>query len=359
MTRRIALAAGGTGGHLFPAQALAETLLVRGWAVTLLTDARGLRYAEGMPAEIEIREIPAASPAQGGLTAKLALPVRILRGIALSWAALRGRGTAALVGFGGYPSFPPLAAAWALGLPVVLHEQNAVLGAVNRRFARRAKAVACGTWPLQSPPEGAHLVDVGNPLRARVLAAAAPYPEADGPLSLLVFGGSQGASVFARLAPAAVEALPEDLRARLSVVQQVRPGEEAEVAEAYAAAGVRAELAPFFADLPERMAAAHLVLARAGASTVAEIAAIGRPAVLVPFPSAAGDHQTANARALAEAGAAVLAPEGELTAEGLAAHLAPLLRDPAAARQMAEAARARARPDAAERLADLVEAAVA
>ncbi len=354
MSPRLVLAAGGTGGHMFPAQALAEEMLARGWRVTLATDARGLRYAGGFAEAVERVEIRAAR-AGGGLTARLALPVTLIRSVAAAIGLLRRARPAAVAGFGGYPAFPLLAAAWGLGVPRVIHEQNAVLGRVNRLFARRVDRVACGLWPVTGAPEGAALEHVGNPVRRAVLdAARVPFDApGDGPVRLLVFGGSQGAAALAKAVPRAVELLPEAVRARLRVTQQVREGEEGPVAEAYRSAGVAAERAPFFDDLPDRIAAAQAVIARAGASTVAELAAIGRPAILVPYPHAAADHQTANARALAEAGGAVVAPE-PLTAEALARHIRALL-EPETAGRMAAAARATARPDAARRLATLVE----
>ncbi|MGF1446185.1 MAG: UDP-N-acetylglucosamine--N-acetylmuramyl-(pentapeptide) pyrophosphoryl-undecaprenol N-acetylglucosamine transferase [Pikeienuella sp.] len=359
MSLRLAIAAGGTGGHLFPAQALAETALARGWDVRLLSDARGLGYAQGFPEAVARHQIASASPARGGLTGLIGLPVTIARGVVAAARLFRAHRVGVLAAFGGYPTFPPLIAARLLGVPAILHEQNAVLGSVNRRFARSVRAVACGIWPVLNAPAGARLERIGNPVRAAVLAAAErPYvPAGAGQIRLLVFGGSQGASVFARLAPAAVAALPEGLRRRLEVTQQIRPGEQETVASAYAAVGITAELAPFFADLPDRIAASHLVLARAGASTVAEIAAIGRPSILVPLPSAAADHQTANARSLADPRPAILAPEARLDAPTLAADLAAILTDPDRAARMATAARAAGTPDAADRLADLVAAA--
>ncbi len=355
MSPLLLLAAGGTGGHMFPAQALAEEMLARGWRVRLASDGRGLRYADGFPEAVERVEIRAAR-AGGGLTARLALPVTLLRSIAGAIGLLRRDRPAVVAGFGGYPALPALAAAWALGVPRIIHEQNAVLGRVNRLFARRVDRVACGLWPVTGAPAGAALEQIGNPVRRAVLeAAATPYaPPGDGPLRLLVFGGSQGAAALARAVPAAVALLPEPVRAQLRVTQQIRDGEEAPVAEAYRKAGIEAELAPFFADLPARIAGAQIVIARAGASTVAELSAIGRPAILVPYPHAAADHQTANARALAEAGGAVVAPE-PLEAPALAEHLRALL-EPDRAAEMAAAARAVGRPDAAQRLADLVAA---
>ena len=359
--RRLVIAAGGTGGHMFPAEALAREMLARGWAVTLSTDARGARYAKGFPAEVARREVSAATFARGGALARLAAPVRIAAGILATWRAFRADRPAAVAGFGGYPSLPALAAAWLAGVPRIIHEQNGVLGRVNRVFAPRVAAVACGTWPLSNAPEGARTVAVGNPVRAAALAARGAYapPEADKPLRLLAFGGSQGASAFSELVPAAVEALPEAMRARLQVTQQAREGEVSGVVGRYRRLGVEAEAAPFFEDLPARMASAHLVIARAGASTVAELTAMGRPAILVPYVHAMDDHQTANARALVEAGAAVLAPEPGLTPAALSSHIAAILGDPERAGAMAEAARDLGRPDAAARLADLVEAVAA
>ena len=353
----LVIAAGGTGGHMFPAQALAQEMLRRGWRVTLSTDARGARYAGGFPEAVARREVRAATFARGGALAKLAAPALIGAGIAENAAWFLRERPAAVAGFGGYPSLPALAAAVLTGRPRLIHEQNGVLGRVNRAFAGRVAAVACGSWPVTNAPDGARLERIGNPLRdAAREAAETPYaPPGDGPLRLLAFGGSQGASVFADKIPKAFALLPEPLRARLSITQQAREGEVAEVRAAYARLGVEAEVAPFFADMPARIAAAQLVICRAGASTVAELTAIGRPSLLVPYPSAMDDHQTANAKPLAEAGAAILLPQSGLTAAALSSHIRAILDDPAEAARMAAAARALGLPDAAARLADLVE----
>jgi len=342
---------------MFPAEALAGEMLARGWRVQLATDARGLRYATGFPEAVERVGMRSASLARGGVTARLAAPVAILRGIAGAVLRFRRDRPAAVIGFGGYPAIPALTAAWMLGLPRLIHEQNGVLGRVNRLFARRVHRVACGTWPLADPPRGVALEPVGNPVRLAVPeAAGTPYaPPGAGRLALLVFGGSQGARALSRLVPEAVALLPDALRARLDVTQQVRAGEEDAVAAAYRGAGVAADIAPFFDDLPARMARAQAVVARAGASTLAEIAAIGRPAILIPYPEALDDHQSANAAALAAAGAAILEQEDGLTAARLSQALESILADPDRAAAMAAAARGQARPDAARRLADLVE----
>ncbi len=354
----LVIAAGGTGGHMFPAQALAEEMLRRGWRVQLATDRRGLRYAGGFPEAVERIELRSGTFAQGGVKAKLMAPFRILSGILEAIRQFRGDPPNCVAGFGGYPALPALAAAWRLGLPRLIHEQNGVLGRVNRLFARRVDRVACGTWPVTNAPAGASLVHLGNPVRDTVLAVLnQPYsPPGGGTINLLVFGGSQGASVFAKLVPGAISLLPEALRQRLSVIQQVRPGEEGPVGAAYESAGVDAELAVFFGDMPRRIAAAQLVISRAGASTVAELAAIGRPAILVPYPDAMDDHQTANAMALAAPGGAILAPEAELTTDALARHIRAVLLEPGQAAHMAARARAQGRPQAACDLAGMIAA---
>lgn len=351
------IAAGGTGGHMFPAQALAEVLLSRGWRVVLSTDPRGAQFAGGFPAAVTRRVVSSASFARGGVAAKLMVPFRILGGVLKAALSMLFERPALVAGFGGYPTIPALAAAWLLRVPCLVHEQNGVLGRVNEVFARRVQAVACGTWPTALPRgvEGNH---TGNPVRAAIRErAGAPYiPPGDYPMSVVVIGGSQGARILSDVVPAALSALPETLRGHLRVAHQARAEDTGRVEAAYAAAGIRAEVAPFFDDIPRRFSEAQLVIARAGASTVADLTAIGRPAVLVPLAIAARDHQSANARALAEAGAAVSIPESLFTPEALAAQVAAILGNPVAALRMAEAARAAGIPDAAGRLADLAEA---
>jgi len=352
----LVIAAGGTGGHMFPAQALAEAMLARGWRVMLTTDARGLRYAGGFPDAVERIELPSATLGQGGLMSRLLAPFTILRGVLRAIGRFRADRPACVAGFGGYPSLPALSAAWLMGLPRLIHEQNGVLGRVNRIFARHVDQVCCGTWPLVHTPAGARLQHVGNPVRASAaeFACADYVPAGAGEVRLLVFGGSQGASVFARLVPQALALLPEALRARIRLTQQVRPGEEDEVGRACRDAGIGAELAPFFADMPARIAGAHLVIARAGASTIAELTTIGRPAILVPYPHATDDHQSANATAIAAAGGAIVMRETGLTPDLLAGDLARLLIDPVAAARMAAASRSLGKPDAAATLAGIV-----
>lgn len=352
----LVIAAGGTGGHMFPAQALAEAMLARGWRVALATDPRGARYAGGFPAEVERRATPAATFAQGSALKRATAPLAIAAGAGATVLAMRRDRPAVVAGFGGYPALPAMIAARMLGIPALIHEQNGVLGRVNRAFAPRVALVACGTWPT-AVPAGAKAVHVGNPVRAAVLAeAGAPYLEPFGPaIGLLVIGGSQGAGLFGRVVPEALRLLDPKIRARLRLSQQVRPEDMDRVRAACEDLGMAAELRTFFDDVPARLAAASLVVSRAGASSIADISVVGRPAILIPYAAAMDDHQAANARGLVEAGGAFMIREEELTAAGLAGHIAAILADPEGARAMAAASRATGRPDATEHLAALVE----
>ena len=349
------IAAGGTGGHMFPAQALAEAMLARGWRVKLSTDDRGARYAGGFPQAVQIEEVASATFARGGVLAKALVPLRIAGGvISAAFAMLRDR-PEAVVGFGGYPSIPAISAATLLRVPRMIHEQNGVLGRVNQIFARRVQVVACGTWPTPLP-DGVEGVHTGNPVRGAVLdRAAAPYiAPGDYPMSLVVIGGSQGARILSDVVPAAIAALPQTIRRNLRVAHQARAEDLPRVTEAYEAAGILAEVEPFFTDIPRRLSEAQLVISRSGASSIADISVIGRPAILVPFAAATADHQTANARGLVSADAAILIPESALDPATLASHIAAVLSNPQAAEMMAANALAQGRPDATQRLVDLV-----
>jgi UDP-N-acetylglucosamine--N-acetylmuramyl-(pentapeptide) pyrophosphoryl-undecaprenol N-acetylglucosamine transferase len=352
----LVIAAGGTGGHMFPAQALAETMLARGWRVRLSTDARGARYTGGFPDAVEIDVVRSATFARGGVLAKLLVPFRILAGALSARGQMRRDRPSAVVGFGGYPAIPAMAAATLLRLPRMIHEQNGVLGRVNQLFARRVDGVACGTWPTELPAglEGVH---TGNPVRAAVLErAGAPYiPPGDHPMEILVMGGSQGARILSDMVPGAIAALPEDLRGRIRVCQQTREEDMDRVSRFYAEAGIAADLHTFITDVPDRLAECQLLISRAGASSVADVSVVGRPAIFIPLASAIRDEQSANARGLVEAGAAALIPEAELTEARLAQEIAAILGDPAKAQSMAAAALETSVPDAADRLAALVE----
>lgn len=352
----IVIAAGGTGGHMFPAQSLAEEMLSRGWRVKLSTDDRGARYAGGFPDVVEVEVKPSATFARGGLAAKLGVPFKLTGGVMQALRAFRQDRPTLVAGFGGYPSIPALAAAILMKLPRLIHEQNGVLGRVNQVLATRVDAVACGTWPTTLPDgiEGHH---VGNPVRASIAKrAASPYiAPGDYPMEALVTGGSQGARILSDVVPEALSRLPEAVRRNLRVAHQARPEDIERVTDFYANAGLAADVQPFFDDMPTRMADAQLVIARSGASTVADLSVIGRPSILIPYAAATGDHQTANARALAQAGAAILIPERKLTPESLAEQAELILTHADGASRMARAALSVAIPDAAHRLADLAE----
>ena len=350
------IAAGGTGGHMFPAQALAETLLGRGWRVKLSTDARGARYTGGFPHSTEITQVSSATFARGGALAKLAVLPKIVGGVLGAAFAMRRDRPAVVVGFGGYPTIPALGAATLLKLPRMIHEQNGILGRVNQIFAPRVAKVACGVWPTELP-EGAGAVHVGNPVRASVLQrAGAPYiPPGDYPMQVLVMGGSQGARILSDVVPQAIADLPGPMLANLRVSHQARDEDGERVAAFYAQHGIQADVQPFFQNAPELIAEAQLVISRAGASSIADLSVIGRPSILVPFAAAAGDHQTANARGLVDAGASILIPESRLDPATLTAQMRAVLENPDGAVKMAHAALAVGKPDAATDLADLVE----
>jgi UDP-N-acetylglucosamine--N-acetylmuramyl-(pentapeptide) pyrophosphoryl-undecaprenol N-acetylglucosamine transferase len=354
----VLLAAGGTGGHLFPAQALAQALVARGVAVELATDRRVERYGTSFPARhihfISSETIRARNPISMMRTAGL-----LGLGALQAWGLLSRTRPRAVVGFGGYPTIPPMWVAALRKIPTIIHEQNAVMGRANKLLAPRMSAIATSfAGVLDSAPS---LRDketkTGNPVRANVIAAAAtPYSAEDGEgaLRLVIFGGSQGARIMADILPPAIATLPSGLRMRLRVVQQAREEDVDRVRAGYAAAQVSAEVSPFFPDLPARIASATLVVARAGASTVAELTAIGRPAILVPLPHALDQDQSENAKVLEAAGGAIRMPQEIFTPDRLGQEIDMLASAPQKLLAMAAAARAQGALDAAERLADLV-----
>jgi UDP-N-acetylglucosamine--N-acetylmuramyl-(pentapeptide) pyrophosphoryl-undecaprenol N-acetylglucosamine transferase len=357
-TPLIVLAAGGTGGHVFPAEALAEALLARGYRLALVTDNRGAAYG-GVLGSIETHRLPLARMS-GGIVSRVRSVVSIGASVFRARALLRRLNPGAVIGFGGYPSLPTVFASTQLGIPTALHEQNAVLGRANRLLARRVAAIAT-SFPDVKFLGGElkqRVTVTGNPVRPGIRALrGAPYtpPAADGKFRILVVGGSQGASIFSKVLPAAVAILSPHLRDRLAIAQQARAEDLDNAKVAYSALGMNPDLQPFFNDVPARLAAAHLVVCRSGASTVAELATVGRPAILVPYPHATDDHQTANAQALATLGGGWVTLNAEFNAMSLAERLSALLADPAPLSRAAAAAHAAGRPDAAERLADLVQ----
>lgn len=354
--RPVVLATGGTGGHVFPAEALAGELEARGVPFALVTDARGRQW-QGALAHRPIHYIHSASPS-GSLSARLVALLLLGAGLFDAWRALGRIGPSAVVGFGGYASVPTMIAARLRRMPAMVHEQNAVLGKANRLVLGGVARVATSFARTRHLADGdARARLVGNPVREPVRALGGSGYRAPGPgrvVDILIFGGSQGAASFSRVVPEAILSLPAELRGRLRLVQQCRPEDIERVRRLYAQARIVADLAPFFPDLPQRLASAHLVIGRSGASTVAELAAIGRPSILVPYPYAADDHQMANARAFEAAGACIVIPQADFIPATLAAQLAALVAAPHRLDEMARAAHAAARPDAAARLADVV-----
>lgn len=347
------LCAGGTGGHLFPAEALAHELAARGWEIHLATDERAKRYAANFPAR-KMHVIASSTPS-GKNPVKLAMAaLTLLRGYRQARLMMKSLKPAAVIGFGGYPTVPPMLAATRLGIPSIIHDANAVMGRANKLLAPRVDLVAMGFAGV-----GEEKAEVtGNPVRPAVTEAAkTPYPErkpGEG-FNLLVFGGSQGAQFFSQALPAAIALLAPEKRALLRIVQQARPEDEAKLKADYAAIGIEAEIAPFFTDMAKRIAGAHFVVSRAGASTVSELAVIGRPSLLVPYPHALDHDQALNARTLAENGGAIIVEQQTLDPQRLSEILDEAVSDPQRLAQMAGKARQSGHPDAAARLADCLE----
>ncbi|MGF1626032.1 MAG: undecaprenyldiphospho-muramoylpentapeptide beta-N-acetylglucosaminyltransferase [Alphaproteobacteria bacterium] len=357
--RPIVLAAGGSGGHIYPARALAEVLIARGHKVVLVTDRRGAAFDDALP-QVEVHRVQAGAPSGRGFWGRIDGVGRILRGLFEARRILLGLRPAAVVGFGGYASVPTIMAATRQGLVTLVHEQNAVLGRANRMLAGRVVKIATAFPSIRgvSDRDSAKLARTGNPIRSEIAALAeAPYdtPTEQSPINLLVFGGSQGSRALSLLVPAAVAALRPEQRRRLVIAQQCRPEDLDEVRAAYAGIDQPVDLAAYFTDMGARLGRAQLAITRAGASTIAELAGAGRPAILIPYPYATDDHQRANAEALASAGGGWVMIERETTAADLALALARLIDAPDALADAAGHARAFGIIDAADRLADLVE----
>lgn len=356
-TPLLLLAAGGTGGHVFPAQALAEEMLSRGWQVVLWTDTRGLRFSRGFPRGVKIKKIISGTFTRGSVFTRFLGLARLALGLVISWTNLKRLRPSVVVGFGGYPAFPPLLAAHILKLPRLLHEQNGVLGQANRALSTRVDLVVCGTRET-ALPSGVRSRLVGNPVRAEVLSLAnAPFVwPSEGLINFLIIGGSQGADILDRLVPTAIGQMPFSTRSRLQIVHQVRSAHRERVEQQYEDLEIAAyQVADFFADIPQQMVKSHLVIARSGASSVAEIAMIGRPSILIPYAAAANDHQTANAQSLVNASASIAIGENDISAECLKDKITHLLEQPAIAEEMAVAAHQLAMPRAATDFADIVE----
>jgi len=357
--RLIVLAAGGTGGHVFPAEALARELLGRGYKLALITDRRGGAYG-GALGEIETRRVRAGGIAGKGPLAKIRSVAELGLGTLQARRLLKDMRPRAVVGFGGYASIPTMMAAGLLDIPTILHEQNAILGRANRLLAKRAAAIAVSFPESRGIPERdiSKVTHTGMPVRSNVLDVRdVPYPTFtdNKSFNILVLGGSQGARVLSEVIPEAIGKLSPGLQSRIKITQQCRPEDLDNVRAQYGALKIDADLESFFDDVPKRLADAHLVISRSGASTVAEILAVGRPALLVPYRYATDDHQSLNAHAVDEVGAGWLIPEVDFTADSLAARLESMFGMKTVLEKAANAARKASRPDATERLATLVE----
>ncbi|NQU59825.1 MAG: undecaprenyldiphospho-muramoylpentapeptide beta-N-acetylglucosaminyltransferase [Rhodospirillales bacterium] len=356
--RLVVLAAGGTGGHMFPAQALATELSERGCRLALFTDRRGGAW-QTQSSDIETHHIRASGLAGKSFAARLQSGPELAIGTWQARGLLKRLRPNAVIGFGGYASVPTILAASFGGYHTAIHEQNAVLGRANRLLASRVKKIATSFEKSEGLPEEflSKVTHTGMPVRPSVAAIRQhPYPslKSEDPVSILVIGGSQGAHVFSEIVPDALALLEDGLKSRLQISQQCRPEDLEQVRGIYQSLGIKAELKTFFDDMPERLGAAHLVIARSGASTVAETLVAGRPSILVPYPHAIDDHQSRNAHAVDEAGGGWLMPEDSFTPANLAARLDSLFGLPAILEKAASSAKAAGAEDAAERLADMV-----
>ncbi|MDB5393849.1 MAG: UDP-diphospho-muramoylpentapeptide beta-N-acetylglucosaminyltransferase [Rhodospirillales bacterium] len=355
----VILAAGGTGGHMFPAEALARALIARNIRVALITDQRGQAFGETLP-EVGVHRIRASRLPRHTIDRVKAVIEMGLGGLEAR-RLLRALGPSVVVGFGGYPSIPTVFAAAFAKVPIVLHEQNALLGRANRRLASRAQAIATSFEKVSGIPADVRTTLTGNPVRPGIIAVrdiAYAAPTQDGPLSILVTGGSQGARIFSEVMPAAAALLPEGMKARLRIVQQCRPEDIDTVTADFRAAGITAVLSTFFSDMPAQLGACHLAITRSGASTVAELGVTGRPAILIPYPFATDNHQTSNAEAHTQGGGGWVISQRILTPKFLAERIVALAARPDTLVRAAEAARREGRPDAANRFADLVISAI-
>ena len=350
------LAAGGTGGHMFPAQALAEELISRGWEVKLSTDFRGARFTQNFPAPVKIETVSSATFAKDGLISKIKAPLLILGGIFSTIKAFRNNRPLIVIGFGGYPTIPALTASILTRLPRIIHEQNGVLGKVNQLFARKAHLVACGTWPTIMP-ENIKSEYIGNPVRREVLCRSnSPYiPPGNHPMSIFIMGGSQGATILSKIVPEAICTLPDKFLRYIRVIQQAREEDCKRVKSYYTQKGIKCEVLPFFNNVASCLSEAQLIISRSGASSVADIGVVGRPSILVPLGSALRDEQTLNAYPLKKIRAATVIDEHKLTVKRLNKAIIKILSSPENANKMAANAHKTVVLDATNKLADRVE----
>ena len=350
------LSAGGTGGHMFPAQALAEELLARGWDVKLSTDLRGARFTKNFPEAVKIETVASATFAKQGLISKIKVPFLILGGVFATLKAFWKHRPRIIVGFGGYPTIPALIASIFMSLPRIIHEQNGILGKVNRLFAKKVHLVACGTWPTIIP-NNIKYEHIGNPVRKEVMVrSGSPYiPPGKHPMSILIMGGSQGAKILSNIVPEAICALPDELLKYIRVFHQAREEDCKRVKSYYCHKGIACEVLPFFDNIASHLSQAQLVISRSGASSVADIGVVGRPAILIPLGSAIRDEQTLNADPLKKLRAATVIAEQNLTVKRLNKAILKILLSPENASKMAANAHKTVILEATKKLADRVE----
>lgn len=352
--RMLVLAAGGTGGHMFPAQALAEEMISSGWQVKLSTDRRGARYTNNFPSDVDVSIIKSATFSGASIFGKLLVPIIIFYGVLQSVLWFKSNKPDCVVGFGGYPSIPAVLAALILRIPTILHEQNGVLGRVNKLFAKRVDFVAFGILPENFTTKNAGYI--GNPVRNSVLKFKdSPYiPPGDYPINILVIGGSQGARIMSDIVPVALSSLSEKDKKNLQVTHQARPEDKERVVELYSEGNIRAEVSSFFDDVARRISEAQLVISRSGASSIADIATIGRPSILVPLKSALRDEQSANALSMTSVNSAISIIEDDFTVERLSVCVSEFLSSPKAAEAMAAAALERSSKNSVILLSELI-----
>jgi UDP-N-acetylglucosamine--N-acetylmuramyl-(pentapeptide) pyrophosphoryl-undecaprenol N-acetylglucosamine transferase len=350
------LSAGGTGGHMFPAQALAEELLVRGWEVKLSTDLRGARFTKNFPESVKIETVSSATFAKHGLISKLKVPFLILWGVFATLKAFSKHRPSIIVGFGGYPTIPALIASIFMSLPRIIHEQNGILGKVNQLFSKKVNLVACGTWPTIIP-KNIRYEHIGNPVRKEVMRrSGSPYiPPGNHPMSILIMGGSQGARILSSIVPEAICTLPDELLKYIRVFQQAREEDCQRVKAYYFEKGIACEVLPFFDNIASHLSEAQLIISRSGASSVADIGVVGRPSILIPLGSATRDEQTLNAGPLKKLRAAKVIAEQNLTVKRLNKAILKILSSPENASKMAVNAHKTVVLDATKKLADRVE----
>ncbi len=350
------ITAGGTGGHIYPAQALIEELLKNNWRVKVFTDKRGFKYFKEIDRQVELSIISSAALNGSNIIKKISALFKLFKGTCVAGFYMIIERPTIIVGFGGYPAFPAMLAATFLRVPFIIHEQNGILGRVNQIFATRASVLACGVWPTKLP-NNIKAIDCGNPVRKSILDLKnSPYiPPGDYPLSILVLGGSQASKILSEFVPSALALLPKKISTHLKVAHQARDEDQQQVEEFYQKSGIDAEVRTFFDDIPRRINETQLIISRAGASTIAEISIIGRPSILIPLKAAIRDEQTKNALSLAQAEAAIIISEDELTSLKLKETIYELVKNPARASKMAAAAYAISKPNASKKLMELVE----